>query len=241
MIANSFFSQIVVLNRNDHRGMKVKLPGKDFRFSAASMTVPVVLSEFFDLAVDFPILLASDGNGLLSPMALLGLRAGQNVFVDAAGQWAAAYQPAAVRAYPFGIVESETEKGLWFSVVEKSCLDEEEGAALFDDKGESAPDLLRANSLSMAFETDRVRTAALVAHLQELKLIKETTLQLVPESAEPISINGCHVIDEAAFGALSAEAVASLHAKCHLGACYALLLSLRNVQKLLKKSLAVSP
>ena len=239
MIAHSFFNQIVVLNRNDHRAMKVKLPGKDYRFSAASMTVPVVLSEFFDLAVDFPILLASDGNGQLSPMALLGLKAGQNVFVEAAGQWTAAYVPAAVRAHPFGIVESETEKGLWFSVIEKSCLDEEEGAALFDDKGESAPDLLRANSLSMAFETDRAKTAAFVAHLQELKLIKETTLQLVPESAEPVSINGCHVIDEAAFGALPAEAVESLHAKGHLGACYALLLSLRNVQKLLKKSLAL--
>ena len=239
MIANSFFTQIVVLNRNDHRAMKVKLPGKDYRFSAASMTVPVVLSEFFDLAVDFPILLASDGKGQLTPMALLGLKAGQNVFVDAAGQWTAAYLPAAVRAYPFGIVESETEKGLWFSVLEKTCLDETEGVALFDEKGESGPELQRANSLSMAFETDRAKTASLVTHLQELKLIKETTLQLVPESAEPISINGCHVIDEAAFGVLPPEAVASLHAKGHLGACYAMLLSLRNVQKLLKKSLAL--
>jgi len=240
MIAQSFFSQIVVLNRNDHRAMKVKLPGKDYRFSATSMTVPVVLSEFFDLAVDFPILLASDGKGQLTPMALLGLKAGQNVFVDAAGQWTAAYLPAAVRAYPFGIVESETEKGLWFSVLEKTCLDETDGVALFDDTGESGPELQRANSLSMAFETDRAKTAALVAHLQELKLIKETTLQLVPESAEPISINGCHVIDEAAFGALSGKAIQSLHTKGHLGACYAMLLSLRNVQKLLKKSLALS-
>ena len=240
MIANSFFTQIAVLNRNDHRAMRVKLPGKDYRFSATSMTVPVVLSEFFDLAVDFPILLASDGNGSLSPMALLGLKAGQNVFVDAAGQWTAAYLPAAVRAYPFGIVESETEKGLWFSVLEKTCLDETDGVALFDEKGESGPELQRANSLSMAFETDRAKTASLVTHLQELKLIKETTLQLVPESAEPISINGCHVIDEAAFGALSAKAVQSLHTKGHLGACYAMLLSLRNVQKLLKKSLALS-
>lgn len=239
MIANSFFSQVVVLNRNDHRAMKVKLPGKDYRFSTSAMTVPVVISEFFDLAVDFPILLASDGNGQLSPIALLGLKAGQNVFVDAAGQWSAAYLPAALRAHPFGIVESETEKGLWFSVVEQSYLDENEGVALFDNSGESAPDLLRANSLSMAFETDRAKTAALVAHLQELKLIKETTLQLVPESAEPISINGCHVIDEATFGALPAKAVQSLHTKGHLGACYALLLSLRNVQKLLKKSLAL--
>lgn len=239
MIANSFFSQVVVLNRNDHRAMKVKLPGKDYRFSATSMTVPVVISEFFDLAVDFPILLASDGNGLLSPMALLGLKASQNVFVDAAGQWNAGYLPAAVRAYPFGLIESETEKGLLFSVLEKSCLDESDGVALFDDKGESGSELLRANSLSMAFETDRAKTADLVAHLQELKLIKETTLQLVPESAEPISINGCHVIDEAAFGALSAEAVQGLHTRGHLGACYAMLLSLRNVQKLLKKSLAL--
>ncbi len=237
MIANSFFNQVIVLNRNDHRAMKAKLPGKDYRFSAAAMTVPVVLSEFFDLAVDFPILLASDGNGQLSPMALLGLKAGQNVFVDAAGQWTAGYLPAALRAHPFGMVESETEKGLWFSVIEKSCLDENEGVALFDDKGESGPELLRANSLLMAYEADRAKTAALVTHLQELKLIKETTLQLVPESAEPISINGCHVIDEAAFAALPAKAVQSLHTKGHLGACYALLLSLRNVQKLLKKSL----
>lgn len=237
MIINTFFPDPIALNRNDHRAMKVKLPGKDFRFCKSIMTVPVVIGEFFELAVDFPILLAADGQGQLSPIALLGLKSGQNLFVDGEGQWKAGYLPAALRSHPFGLFESEQEKGQWFSVIDKSALDEVDGIALFSEEGESSPELSRANTLLMAFMNDRERTAAFVTHLQALNLIKETTLQLVPEAAEPISINGCHVIDEARFNALPADDVASLHVKGHLGPCYALLLSMRNVQKLLRKSL----
>ena len=49
------------------------------------------------------------GGDEFRPVALLGLNAGQNLFVDAAGKWQASYVPAIIRRYPFALTPRGTD------------------------------------------------------------------------------------------------------------------------------------
>ena len=69
------------LNNNDHRHLRIDTRrsaalGDDVAFAA---TFP---AEFRDLQAHYPIVFRKDGNGVLSPVALLGFQQGQNLFLE---------------------------------------------------------------------------------------------------------------------------------------------------------------
>jgi hypothetical protein len=234
-----FYDRPVALNRKIHRDTLVKLPHGNYRFAAEALTAPLVTSEFFDVAVEYPILFAGNSDAELAPLALLGLRAGENLFVGADGQWQAPYIPASIRAYPFLLVGASDKPETWSTWVDQTSLVEGEGESggesMFNNEGEESAVLKSANALMLAIETERARTRQFISRLQEHGLLKETAIQVVPENREPVSLTGVRVIDEARFLALDKGIVAQWQLDGTIGWVYAHLISLRNVQKLVKK------
>jgi hypothetical protein len=235
-----FYDRPVALNRKIHRDVLIKLPRGDYRFAAGALTAPLVTSEFFDVAVEYPILFAGSSDAELLPLALFGLRAGENLHVGADGQWHAPYIPASIRAYPFLLVGSSDKPDVWSTWVDETCLlgkeaGEGEGEAMFNQEGEESAVLKSANALMLAMETERARTRLFVSRLQEHGLLKETAIQVVPENRAPVSLTGVRVIDETRFLALDPGLVAQWQQDGTIGWIYAHLISLRNVQKLVKK------
>ena len=94
-----FYERVVPLNEQVHAGLKVR-PAASFAYAAAVNSVPLLASEFFECAREYPIVFARGQSGPL-PAVLLGLRESENLFVDGAGKWNARYVPAFVRRYPF--------------------------------------------------------------------------------------------------------------------------------------------
>src|SRR5690606_12996331 len=76
-----------------------------YAFAARANSVPLVSGEFATACRHFPIVF-TDGQQP-APVAVLGLRGQENLFVDGDGQWRAnTYIPAYIRRYPFIFLEN---------------------------------------------------------------------------------------------------------------------------------------
>ena len=100
-----FYEHPVPLNRVEHKDLRMKVvPNVKFAMNAHS--VPLTGVEFGVAARDLLIVFAGTSVADAGPVALLGLRQNENLYVDANGQWSPdTYVPAFVRRYPFVLAE----------------------------------------------------------------------------------------------------------------------------------------
>jgi hypothetical protein len=95
------------LDREQHKGLR--LIASDARFAAKNQSVPLLASEFPDACLEYPIVFAKGQSGQWLALALTGLQAHTNAFVDAKGVWNARYVPASVRRYVSSHHQSEPD------------------------------------------------------------------------------------------------------------------------------------
>lgn len=236
MSALLFFQRPIPLNRQAHKGLRLKANGADFSFAAQTNSVPLAATEFYDAQRDYPIVFAGAGEGAPAPLALLGLRQGENLFVGDDKRWEADYIPVFARSYPFVLARQEEGEDYLVCVDESApFLGEEEGEPLFTEDGQES-DALRARvDLLSEFQGHMKRTREFCERLAALELFKEVTLQVVPEGGQPLALQGVQVVDEAKLVALEDDKVLSLFRDGELGWVYAHLASLRNVQRLTRR------
>lgn len=231
-----FYQRPVPLNREAHKAVRVKVSAGDFSFAATTNSVPLAAAEFYDAQRDYPIVFVGAADEQPSPVALLGLRQNENLFVGKNKQWDSDYVPVFARCYPF--VLARGNEGTDYLV----CVDEESpalvksgGEALFDSDGKETEFLQRNVDLLSEFQSHMRRTREFAQRLKEAELLKDITLQIVPEGGEPLSLQGVQVVDEQKLMALEASKVEALFRSGELGWVYAHLASLRNVQRLSKR------
>ena len=85
-----FYERVVALNDKIHGGLRVR-PASSFAYAARTNSVPLLTSEFFEAAREYPIVFARGEAGPVAA-ALLGLREAENLFVDRDGEWDARYE-----------------------------------------------------------------------------------------------------------------------------------------------------
>ena len=67
------------------------------------------MHEFARAAAVYPIVFVEDKTkDAFRPVTLLGLDAGENLFVSESGKWEASYIPAIIRRYPFALANTGT-------------------------------------------------------------------------------------------------------------------------------------
>ena len=98
MPAFSFYTDITPLDSNIHRKLRYQ-PVTDYSFAKKTQLAPLGTSEFFDCAVEFPIVFIRTPRGLV-PVALFGARPDENTFISAKGKWDSSYRPMFIQRYP---------------------------------------------------------------------------------------------------------------------------------------------
>src|SRR6185437_12425464 len=184
--------------------------------------------EFGLAARDLPIVFAGNELADAGPVALLGLRQNENLFVDAEGQWAPnVYIPAFVRCYPFVLAEKPAgQEGDDFAVF----LDEgyegfgAEGDRLFNEDGSDTELLSRAVGFLGEFQQHVARTRWFMDQLRKR----------APDSADGhvINLNGLFVVNEEKLRQLDEKTAQEFLREGVLGWIYAHLLSLNNIDRL---------
>src|SRR3954462_3675911 len=97
MKAALLYERPVALSRDAHRHLRLVSSRASFSYARATNCVPLACSEFSLAATEYPIVFTADNNGESVPVALLGIRENENLFVSADGAWQGAYIPAFVR------------------------------------------------------------------------------------------------------------------------------------------------
>jgi len=230
-----FYERPVPLNRTAHRDLRLKAVN-NIRFAAAAHSVPLTGVEFAPAARDFPILFAGNSIEEAGPMALLGLRQGENLLVGDNGFWEQGiYIPAFVRRYPFVLAEKPAgTEGDDFTVFLDEAYEgfnNEEGERLFNEDGTDAPALTNAVNFLGEFQDHVARTQWFMGKLREHDLLEPRTITLQKEG-KGINLNGLFVINEEKLRALDEKTAQEFLREGALGWIYAHLVSLANIDRM---------
>ena len=234
----------VPLSRETHRQLRIDAKVDSHAFAAATNSVPLACSEFAAAALEFPIVFAlpgadgkaGDANGPALPVALLGLRQDENLFVSTRGAWEGGYIPAFIRRYPFLLAEKPGTSE--FTV----CIDEAyagfsatEGESLFGADGADTPVLRQAIEFLNNFQGEFKRTQAFVERLKALDLLIPRVVRHASRDAPPFVLQGLAVVDEKRLSALDDRQLGELMRTGYLAWIHAHLLSLGNVNGLSRR------
>ena len=231
MSQQMYYEKPALLDREKHRTRRVKATG-GFGFARKSNSLYLAGAEFGEAAKEYPIVFTRSPNGKVVPVAVLGLRQQENLFVDAQDRWAARYLPAFVRRYPFVLAEVP---GQSLAV----CIDEAypglgdtEGEPLFDEQGKETPFLKQTLEFLTQYQREHQRTEAFCKRLEENGLLKETNARANLRDGRSFTLNGLLVVDEKKLLELPDATVLAMFRNGEMHQVSMHLASLSNIQLL---------
>ncbi len=228
------FQKVVPVNKERHASKKVKeITG--FEFASKFHIAYVTMQEFARAASIFPIVFLEDKDkDEFRPVVLLGLNAGDNLFVDAKGKWQASYVPAIIRRYPFALTPSGQDGQYVVCIDEESSLvNDTEGAALFDEKGEPTQVIENVKRYLAELQQMDTLTRDFCKFLAENNMFTPLNMR-VRDNEKVKNISGCYVINEERLNNISDERFLEIKNKRYLPALYAHLISLAQTERLVK-------
>jgi hypothetical protein len=228
------FQQVVPVNKERHAGKKIK-DISSFDFASKFHIAYVTMHEFARAASIFPIVFLEDKDkDIFRPVALMGLNAGENLFVDSNGKWQASYVPAIIRRYPFALTPTDKEDNYVVCLDEASSLvSDTEGAALFDEKGEPTQVIENVKRYLGELQQMDALTNNFCKFLAEHNMFTPLNMR-VRDNDKVKNVSGCYVVNEERLNNLSDERFLEIKNKSYLAPLYAHLISLAQTERLVK-------
>jgi hypothetical protein len=241
--APSIYRQPVALDPAVHRRHRLQRL-TDYSIAREIHAVPVTATEFPHAALEFPIVFVAtggrDGGGrpAMAPVALLGLRHGENLYLDGK-RWDARYVPAYLRRYPFLTAALPASGGVNVLVDEAwSGFGEVSGEPLFEADDVPAPALRNAIDFLERYEHEAERTKAFCERLGRLGVLKEMKADATLPNGERISVDGFHTVDEERLRAFPDDTVLELWRSGVLMLIQMHLVSIVNIRHLVNRKAA---
>lgn len=202
-----FYKDPQPLHNEVHARKALKQP-IDYGFAASAHAVILHIQEFRLAAASYPIVFTDDEEAM--PLALLGYRDGQNLFVDDAGKWAeGTYIPAYVRRYPFatGGGTDQEEIFLYADLASDLIIDLDanpEADALFV-AGEPSERTKQALEFCRSFQQQAPVTSDFMEEIKNQGLLGSKEVRLDLPSGDSQLLTGLRVIEEDKFNTLPDE------------------------------------
>ncbi len=209
--ASALFRAPEPLDPASHAALRI-VPLRDYSIAARMHAVFVAATEIPEAALEFPIVFVHSGEldaagaPVVSPVALLGLAQGENLYVEGS-RWQARYVPAFLRRYPF----VSGRHGRQMIDMAWSGLSPIAGEPLYDEAGRPTPALSTALDFLARFEAEALRTRAFTARLAELDLLQPLHADATLADGQTLRVEGFRVVDEDRLRALPDAAVLELH------------------------------
>jgi hypothetical protein len=229
------YRDIVPLNRERHRNVRLDTSEKRFAISAGSHVIPAVVQEFSTASTHLPIVFMP-GVGLPVAVFLVGLRSGKSALVGCEGEWKGEYVPAYLRRYPLMFGEVEGREPLVCIDETYSASENNGGERLFTDSGEDTPLLgERVRLVNEYFFAAKVNDV-FVKTLVDLDLLHSIMIDAKFHSGESLALHGLLAVNEQKLNTLPDEDFLRLRKDGFLVAIYAHLFSLANIDRVRKLS-----
>ena len=235
-----FYQKPVPLSREQHQKFGVTPVDKPFEFMAKSHFIPLTAAEFGSAAASFPIIFAGEER---SPLAVMGIRSEENLFVED-GQFSQDfYMPAFARRFPFVLAADQGNDRFVVCVDEAAtCVTDKKPQQVFFEGEEASKFTKEAFEFLQNFERDRQSTQKMIDELKTLDLFEPKDMHFQgtnPDGtpAERQKIADYFAVSEEKLRALPADTLKSLAERGILAVCFAHLISLTNWQRLVNMTL----
>lgn len=232
-MAETLYKKPALLNRETGKGRKIA-PTTSYAYARELDSLYLAGAEFVEACKHYPIVFIRAG-GKVVPAAMLGLREGENLYVDAAGDWDAAYVPAYVRRYPFVLAALD---GQQMGV----CIDEAyeglnltEGESLFDEDGNNTPFLQTAVDFLSSYQVEATRTERFCQRLQDWDLLVEMNARADLPDRTSFLVNGLMIIDAGKLKQLDDGRALEIFRLGELNWAFSHLISLSNMNDLVSR------
>jgi len=223
----------VQLDNNTHRDLRI-VTTRGAAWGDDLMATPVFPNEFRDAQAYYPIVFQPADNGPgMQPVALLGLRQGENLFLEPHG-WDAPYIPLALERGPFMIGRADTEMTVHVDL-DSPRIGRGEGEAVFMPHGAATEYLERMNSVLAAIHQGVEATAPFVATLLRHDLIESFALDIQAADGSQNRLAGFSTINEERLARLDTSAIVELHAQGWLVAIFMVVASMTHVRDLIER------
>ncbi len=229
-----YYEKPVLLDRDKHRKRRVTT-SSSFAFARKANSLYLAGVEFADACKEYAIVFTRGANNAIVPVAMLGLRGRENLFIDDAQQWTGAYVPAFVRRYPFVLAElTGAQMGVCIDEA-FAGLNEKKGEALFDAQGNNTPFLQNALDFLNRYQLEYKRTEAFCLRLEQAGLLREMNAKADLVDGRSFTVSGLLVVDEQKLLALPDAVALSLFRAGELHLISMHLMSLANMKKLVDR------
>jgi len=211
----------------------------NYNFANKAHAVALHMQEFRFAAAHYPVVFSDDAVPM--PLAVLGFREGQNLFVDGEGKWAeGAYVPAYVRRYPFVIGQgAKADEPILY--LDRECdilvdLKKEPDADPLFAEGAPGERVKQALEFCGAFQQQAPLTQAFVDAIAKHSLLEAKEIRLDLPKGKQQLLTGLRIIDEAKFTALPDEEFLNWRRQGWVAAVYWHWASMDNFRRLVARA-----
>jgi hypothetical protein len=197
----AFYSAPMPLDSQRHGALGLK-SNFSLSFSAKANAVPINMIEMPQISQFYPIGFGLDANA--RPIAILGLRDNENLFVNSNGQWAGdTYIPSYIRRYPFILSEGPGSDQLTLCIDNNPDVLDEESDLKFFEAG-SKPTGLAQNALEFckSYHTAAHHTLAFSQALAASGVLVPGQQEVTVADGARITFGGLRIIDQQKLAAL---------------------------------------
>ena len=203
--------------------------------------MPVTVTEFGMAGTSYPVIFVGE---TYQPVAVMGVRDGENLFVTADGQAEQDfYMPAFVRRYPFVFANDNQGERLLLCVDRDAPMVTNQPEVPLFENGQPTEFTQNAINFCEEFERQRRATVEFVNLVSSLGLFEEKSVMFQPrdQQGNPVgeqqNIADYWAVDENKLNNLNDEQFKKLREQGALGAIYAHMISLLNWQRIITRAL----
>ena len=191
------YKRLEPLSRERHADLRLRRPD-DFTFARKAGVAPLTLTEFAAAAQYYPIVfLQGPGGKLPMPVAIMGSRPEENLYVDAAGRWRSGYYvPAYLRRFPFITGDgAKPGQAVVFVDVDSDKLSPSDGRALFA-KGEATEFTKGAVELCQRYHQAAALTERFCAAIDAAGVLTDRRIEAKDQTGAKLAWRGIKAVDQ---------------------------------------------
>ncbi len=221
------------LDPTQHRDLRV-ITARGLAFGDGAMSALTFPAEFRSLQAHYPIVVQKAADGRFAPIALLGLREGENLFLQGS-HWDAHYVPMSIERQPFLI--GRGAGGLAVHIdLDNPRVSTSAGERLFAQHGGTTDFLERMSNLLGVLHEGMTSVPAFVDALLRHELLESFVLDVGGADGDQARLAGFYTINEERLAALDAAALDALHRQGFLQPVYMAIASLAQFRALIERS-----
>lgn len=230
-----FYGNAVPVMHERHARWSVEL-GRNYAFAGATNSVPLTRVEFARAAREYPIVFGGN-DAQPFPLAILGLRDRQNLFIGDDGRWQADYIPAFVRRYPFVFTTLDDARSFTLCIDEafSGCNEEGRGERLFDDDGKNTRYLDNVLAFLREYQVEYQRTQAFARRMGTLELLEPVQANVALDGGQKLALTDFKVVNRQRLKQVSEAALKEMFSSDDLELVYLHLQSLQSFSGLVSR------